>query len=624
MGHQSLNDPTAASSGVADPASKNLIGRIYKYQTFSIASGDSISAIPKLYVNMAASKRAIKKKKASKKAGAEQTKRRTRAERRQEESDLDEEVAASMPLDPQSTNLRQDEPSSELKRKKEGHGATKEKDKTTNESQEGSDSDEEMPDLLDFDSDFANLSEDEPPSKREKRYRRPKLSAWIQPVIQEFVQSRGDEIKKELQNETPDFAKIESFLNVLNSNIVKANKTHHAPVEDNNIRAKAYRREYEAWLAQIATDKIKGQPDEEWKAYYRLHKMFRLLNDENNLPKEWNIPSATAERMFGEKPSGVEELPDDADSAASYSDESESEESDLELDGIDGLEARMRKEYSSLSRGKVLYWWRVGTGTQIFVQYGRKARPIYRVRAGSSIPYDTRTTEQVLSITRGNAKVRIQSSGNTEEIWKYSRDDVEDIIGVGWKVEDDDDASTNALALIRPAKDIIYPHTRVLVKWKRGGISLERRGFIRRIANGSSLSGDRMIYLKAKELENTYWGYDVENAETEDELSGSDGSSSEQSSGRRTRPWKRSIKKQSLKSDNSAESDADTETSSDDEPAPRRSRRLARAKKTKSTNAGRDIEAEIDRLLKDVKRLRIKQAGGLKEKASVRKNHRGK
>jgi hypothetical protein len=42
-----------------------------------------------------------------------------------------------------------------------------------------------------------------------------------------------------------------------------------------------------------------------------------------------------------------------------YSDESESEDLDLEdvegINGIDVLESRMRKEYSALSRGKILY-----------------------------------------------------------------------------------------------------------------------------------------------------------------------------------------------------------------------------------------------------------------------------
>ncbi|KAK5728077.1 hypothetical protein LTS12_027367 [Elasticomyces elasticus] len=169
----------------------------------------------------------------------------------------------------------------------------------------------------------------------------------------------------------------------------------------------------------------------------------------------------------------------------------------------------MLKEYTALSRGKALYWWRVGTGTQIFVRYGSKKKPIYRVRAGSSEPYDQKTTELVLTTTRGNAKSTIETNNFYQEVWKYSRHDVSDIIGVGWKVDDDDEANTNVLASIRPEKYAHYPHTRVLVKWKDGNITLERRGFIRR-TNGNNFNGDRMIYFKAKEFEDAYWGYDVE------------------------------------------------------------------------------------------------------------------
>ncbi|KAL4733840.1 hypothetical protein BDV11DRAFT_175324 [Aspergillus similis] len=340
--------------------------------------------------------------------------------------------------------------------------------------QEQGNEDELMDDIGALDSDFENLSDDEPPSKREKRYREPKLSDWTKAIIEAFVTEHGENIEKELQEENPDFAKIKSLLGQLNNAITNANREHRAPLELNIVRVDVYQQIYNAWKARVNSDHVKGNSREEWKAYYELHKMFRLINCQNHLPEEWNIPSATAEQLFGAKPSGIEELPDDAESAASYSDESESEESESdEVEGIDALEARMRKEYSSLSRGKVLYWWPVGMGTQIFVRYGPKSSPIYRVRAGSSLPYDPRSTEQVLSKTRGNAKIRVQAEGTVKEVWKYTRDDVQDIIGVGWKVDDDDDTSANALAFIRPAKDIVYPHTRVLVKWKLGAVSLK-------------------------------------------------------------------------------------------------------------------------------------------------------
>ncbi len=176
---------------------------------------------------------------------------------------------------------------------------------------------------------------------------------------------------------------------------------------------------------------------------------------------------------------------------------------------------------------------------------------------------------------------------------------------MGWKVEDDDDTTANVLALIRPAKDIIYPNTRVLVKWKLGGTSLERRGFIRRIANGSSLSGDRMIYLKAKELENAYWGYDVEEV-SNDETNSSEDSSSEDSSDQHT-PSRRSRRSgEKIRSAKSVESDADSETShSSDERAPRRSKRHARSQNLKSSRRKKNLEAENRDLVEELRRLKL-------------------
>lgn len=83
------------------------------------------------------------------------------------------------------------------------------------------------------------------------------------------------------------------------------------------------------------------------------------------------------------------------------------------------------------------------------MQYGSKRNPIFRVRAGSSQPYDPPVAECVLNITPGNRKSLIEKNGMTDEVWKNTRNDVLDIIGVGWKVDGDDEASANALALIK-------------------------------------------------------------------------------------------------------------------------------------------------------------------------------
>ncbi|KAL2801760.1 hypothetical protein BJX63DRAFT_416658 [Aspergillus granulosus] len=392
-----------------------------------------------------------------------------------------------------------------------------------------------------------------------------------------------------------------------------------------------YQMTYNSLINVLALDNVKNNPSEQWKAFYDMRKMFHLLNRESHLPEEWNVPPSVAERLFGERPPGITEAPyedDDNASAVSYISSSEEESEIDETEGIDALEARMRKEYSSLSRGKVLYWWPLGTGTQIFVRYGSKHKPIYRVRAGSSIPYDPLTAEQILSKTRGTAKVTLKSGQHKVEQWEYSRDEVQDIIGVGWKVEDDDDASANALALIRPVKDATYPHTRVLVKWKDQNVSLERRAFVRRITHGNGLNGDRLIYLKAKELENAYWGYDVEGSSDEEsdtsDVSSADESLDRQTRSRRARKYPRRVrsarKKTRLTESNAtSDSDLDSDTSeSGYEQKKRRSKRL-RHKRTKPKDEY-DTDAEIRDLQGKLERIKLKKTR--KKSASSHKARR--
>jgi hypothetical protein len=384
--------------------------------------------------------------------------------------------------------------------------------------------------MRELDSEFEK-SDEESPTPPPRRHKRPKASNWTKKIIEKFVEENGEKIAQELQSDEPDFAAIESRFDKLNAKIRSENKRHNAPLDQNVVQRNMYQMTYNSLLNTLALDNVKDNPSEQWKAFYEMRKMFHLLNRESHLPEEWNVPQSVAERLFGERPPGIVEAPyedDDAASAVTYGSSTEEESDTDEAEGIDALEARMRNEYSSLSRGKVLYWWSLGTGTQIFVRYGSKHKPIYRVRAGSSMPYDPRTAEQILSKTRGSARVTLTSGEHKIEEWKYSRDEVQDIIGVGWKVENDDDASANALSLIRPVKDATYPHTRILVKWKDQSISLERRAFVRRIAHGNSLNGDRLIYLKAKELENAYWGYDVEGT-SDEESDTSDVSSSDES-----------------------------------------------------------------------------------------------
>ena len=431
---------------------------------------------------------------------------------------------------------------------------------------------------------------------------------------------KDDEIRREFQSQRPDFPKIEKIFRKVNHDIQNANKEHNTSPSRNLIPRETYekyRNAYNAWSAYVRSDRVNDNPGEGWKAYDLLRQTFRLTNREYDFPKDWNISHNETQRLFGERPENMEEPPDtDADSAAEYSAESESEVSDSnEPDGIDGLESRMRKEYSSLLRGKVLYWWPVGTGTQVFVRYGSKRNLIFRVRAGSSQPYDQRAVERVLNITPGNRKGYRKTNGMTEEFWENSRDDVLDIVGVGWKVEDDDEVGTNALASIRPIRDTIYPHTRVLVKWKKNGqTSLERRGFVRRIASGNKINGDRMIYLKAKELENAYWGYDVEE-DSDNDFDDGHSSRSEESS-------RRNKVVHFVESDREGD-DADLVTSQsglDPAQTSRQSRKHISGGKPKLSNE--DIETKILLLTEEMNRLNAELGRGGRDQTTPRRNRR--
>lgn len=387
---------------------------------------------------------------------------------------------------------------------------------------------------------------------------------------------------------------------------------------------------YEIWSAQVKSDGVKGNPENGWKAYYNLYDVIRLVNREYLLPKDWNFPPDETQRLFGDRLANMEDPPDTGtDSAVEYSAESESDETDFdEPGGLDGLEYRMRKEYNSLSSGKVLYWWPVGTGTQTFVRYGLKRNLIFRVRAGSSQPYDPRVAERVLNITPGNRKRLIETDGMTEEVWENSRNDVLDIISVGWKVEDDDEASENALASIRPRRDAVYPHTRALVKWKKGQTSLERRGFIRRITSGNSFNGDRVIYLKAKEMENAYWGYDVEE-ENDNESDDSDSRSSDRSQKRRahsSRSGKSSSRHRRgvhfVESEREG-SDADSmssQSSLDPPQSSRQPRRHISSGKPQSSRKG--VDAKVRLLTEELNRLKVELGRGSHDQTRLRRNRR--
>ncbi|PWY96025.1 hypothetical protein BO94DRAFT_581168 [Aspergillus sclerotioniger CBS 115572] len=436
-----------------------------------------------------------------------------------------------------------------------------------------------------------------------RRHKNPTISDWVYRIREEFYTKHGDQIKAEFQSDNPQFSVTESLIQEANQAIRAENQKNKVDMERGVIPEGTYDRTWKQWQDLIHSDFVKDSTKKKWEYFEQVQKTFRQFNQQNELPQEWNLPREFAEQNFGPRPADLDAQQDsDLDSAIAYS-ESDSEsdvesEADQALEGLDALESRMRKQYSSLSQGKVLYWWPVGTGTQVFVRYGTRKCPIYRVRAGSSQPWDECATELVLSKTPGNSKIVLKDGGGSRrEVWKYSRADVQDILGVGWKVyDDDDDSSGNALLEIRPKQEY-YPHTRILIRWKSGQTSLERRGFMRRITAGSSLNGDRVIYTKAREMETAYWGYDPEDySEERSTDSDSDSSTaysiSSSDSPRTRRATVSRSRKRRGKSQKPITVDSDTENDSPHH-----------ASSTRRKAKGRNIDKQISLLTKQLKKL---------------------
>jgi hypothetical protein len=347
------------------------------------------------------------------------------------------------------------------------------------------------------------------------------LSRWVKNVIRSETSKESEKMAEEFfTSQTPNYEGCLQFFRRLNQHIRGANEEHDVnDIDTGTIPETGYNALCETWQQAAIKAVETRSPDEFWAAYNTTRGLLKTFNKRHYLPKSWNISQEWAEQWIGTRNPSIDEDTDStSDSGNNQPDqarqlsasEESSTESDIDIDGsqltgLDALEARTMKQQRQLHSAKVLYWWPKGTGSQIFVRYGSRSTPIYRIRAGSYESYNPSRVERVLTTkTRGTAKVTGTRNGLPEEFWKYQRKDVEDFIGIGWKVEDDDEQGLNPLNLLLPAKGIVYPETRILVKWKDGLFTLEGRTFIRRITAGSALDGDRVIYQKAEELENTY------------------------------------------------------------------------------------------------------------------------
>ncbi|OJJ42037.1 hypothetical protein ASPZODRAFT_147845 [Penicilliopsis zonata CBS 506.65] len=346
------------------------------------------------------------------------------------------------------------------------------------------------------------------------------LSSWVKDIIRSQTLEQSEKmVESFFTTDNPDYAACEAFFDRLNQLIRGANEQHNVTdIDVGIIPATGYNGLCQAWQEAGKKAIADQSPENFWSAFNETRDVLKIFNKRYHLPRAWNISKEWAEKRIGtpnpraETESGSS---DDGQSIlagqpATSNEDIDMNSTDMNSDdnggtGLDALEARTMKQQRRLTSAKVLYWWPKGTGSQTFVQYGDSTTPIYRIRAGSHESYSPHMVERVLTTkTRGNAKGTRTRNGIPEEFWKYKREHVANILGVGWKIEDDDEEGLNPLDLLQPAKGAYYPQTRTLVEWTDGVITLEGRPFIRRITTGSTLDGDRVIYQKAKELETAY------------------------------------------------------------------------------------------------------------------------
>ncbi|KAF5857979.1 hypothetical protein ETB97_005010 [Aspergillus alliaceus] len=335
--------------------------------------------------------------------------------------------------------------------------------------------------------------DDSPPTPPLVPENRPEVGDWVIDIIRTFPKDKGNDVVDKLfLTDEPNFKDVHNFFREVNDNIRAANMVHGTEdVRVGEILAHTYEVMYQSWKMELAKPEVENNPSEAWNAYDKVYQALDYFNREYNLPLGWNISASAAEQAFGPRLSS--EVPvtpisqgesSDLESSGDEGSETGSEDKDQSGDdytpsAIDLLEARAWKEERSLTGAKVLFWWSKGTGTQ-FVRYGSKSKPIFRIRAGSHEYYDKKRVTRVLSRqNRGYMKRPEVIDGIPGETWKYGRRDVFNILGVGWKIKGDDDETD-------------------------GEITLETGAFVRRIANGSILDGDRLVYQKAKELEEAY------------------------------------------------------------------------------------------------------------------------
>ncbi|KAL4740392.1 hypothetical protein BDV11DRAFT_169154 [Aspergillus similis] len=367
---------------------------------------------------------------------------------------------------------------------------------------------------------------------------------WVLKIIEDAANPDNfKELKSRFLSSDCDMNAATEFFRQINLEIEKQNIEHHVEMSKGIIHPA---NKYETLFEQLE-DGIREKPYEEHPRLLNdINQLFKEFNQKHHLPAGWVIPESM---LFSIQQKILAEFDENDPSDTSVKSEDDMRDIDSvppfqggqgsppavtiedELVNLDSLEEVTRNTMLSYSNGEALFWWKRGTGSQVFMRYGTAEHPIYRIRAGSYEPYDPKKVPQILSIQRGgrgagwtemkreeqdgmsiaqprgHLKVITEDNdGEFQEDWMYKRSDVAGILGVGWKVEDDDDEKEEPLDCLWPESgdEVAYPFTRILVKWTDQMITLEDRSFIRRIKKGPTRLADMLIYHKALSSEVLY------------------------------------------------------------------------------------------------------------------------
>ncbi|KAJ6118837.1 hypothetical protein N7471_013457 [Penicillium samsonianum] len=309
---------------------------------------------------------------------------------------------------------------------------------------------------------------------------------------------------------------LEKFCDRLNAQIRKANKQRGLNIDKGTIPYGSYRGLLQGYGEAFVHYTNNTDHEKAWDQFNKTYKLIAALNIRHWIPPDWNLHESWAEEQISlPNPDPIKyHLPplleeEELDRRSIEKEEAnellssiETDEETTSVEDLGALESRTWEEQRQMSSGTVLYWWPKAQGHRPSLYMG--AHLHLSIESGLVL-MRSKVERVLISKTRGTAReVDEDDDGVLDEHRKYSRSDVAGILGIGWKMDGDDEDGINPLLLLQPTKGGLYPQTRALVKWRDGTRTVEGRSFIRRITMGSSLDGDKTIYQKAVEMEKAY------------------------------------------------------------------------------------------------------------------------